>query len=131
MIYREGFHFVSVGKYNTVWFHDRQMGRNCIYEKMLEKFSSSNQGSPWVYHGFGVFLNRLFYSPLLCDQNEPLVMPNGQVLAKLWSKEIRKKFLLTVAHNTIIFPTNTMGKKLQVVCKTLCDSSTNFTYFNS
>jgi hypothetical protein len=42
MIYHEGFHFVSVGKNNTVWFHDRQVGRNCIYEKMLEKFNSPN-----------------------------------------------------------------------------------------
>jgi hypothetical protein len=42
MIYHEGFHFVSVGKGNTVWFHDRQVCRNYIYEKMLEKFSSSN-----------------------------------------------------------------------------------------
>ena len=38
----------------------------------------------YIYHGFGVFLNRSFCSPLLCDQNEPLVMPNGQVLVKLW-----------------------------------------------
>jgi hypothetical protein len=42
-MYHKGFHFVSVGKdNNTVWFHDRQVGRNRIYEKMLEKFSSSN-----------------------------------------------------------------------------------------
>jgi hypothetical protein len=34
MIYHEGFHFVSVGKDNIVWFHDRQVGRNCIYEKI-------------------------------------------------------------------------------------------------
>jgi hypothetical protein len=28
-----GFHFVLcvVGKDNTVWFHDRKLGRNCIY----------------------------------------------------------------------------------------------------
>ena len=39
MICHEGF---PVGKDNTVWFHDRQVGRNWIYEKMLEKFSSSN-----------------------------------------------------------------------------------------
>jgi hypothetical protein len=37
-------------------------------------------------------------------------MPNGQVLAKLWSKKI----LLNVAYNAHIFPTNTMGKKPQV-----------------
>ena len=43
------------------------------------------------YHGFGVFLNRSFYSPLFCNQNEPLVMPNRQVLTKLWSKKISAK----------------------------------------
>ena len=70
--------------------------------------SSDSQGLPWVYCGFGVFLNRSFYSPLLCDQNKPLVMSNGQVLTKLWSKEIQKKFLLNVAYNTHISPTNTV-----------------------
>ena len=34
-----------------------------------------------------------------------------QVMVK---KKIQKKFLLTVAYDTIIFPTNTVGKKLQV-----------------
>jgi hypothetical protein len=37
-------------------------------------------------------------------------MQNGQVLAKLWSKKIQKKFILNVAYNTFIFPTNTAGK---------------------
>jgi hypothetical protein len=55
-----------------------------------------------VTRGFGVFLDRSFYSPLLCDQNEPLVMPNGQVLAKLWSKKIRKKIHLNVVYNDVI-----------------------------
>jgi hypothetical protein len=41
-------------------------------------------------------------------------MPNGQVLAKLWSKKIQKKILLNVAYNAHIFPTNTAGKKPQV-----------------
>jgi hypothetical protein len=36
-------------------------------------------------------------------------MPNGQVLAKLWSKKIRKKFLPNVAYNPLIFPTKTVG----------------------
>ena len=48
--------------------------------------ASQGQGSTQVYYGFGVFLNRSFYGPLFCDQNKPLVMPNGQVLTKLWSK---------------------------------------------
>src|SRR5712672_1181514 len=56
----------------------------------------------------------IVYSPLLCDQNKPLVMPNGQVLAKLWSKKIWKKFLLNVAYNVLIFPTNTAGKNPRV-----------------
>ena len=50
------------------------------------------QGSTQVYHGFGVFLNRSFYSPLFCNQNKPLVMPNGQVLTKLWSKKSGTNF---------------------------------------
>jgi hypothetical protein len=41
-------------------------------------------------------------------------MPNGQVLAKLWSKQIRKKNLLNVAYNAHIFPTNTTGQKPRV-----------------
>jgi hypothetical protein len=41
-------------------------------------------------------------------------MPNGQVLAKLWSKRIRKKILPNVTYNAHIFPTNTVGKKPQV-----------------
>ena len=75
------------------------------------------QGSTWVYCGFGVFLNRSFFRPLFCNQNEPLVMPNGQILTKLWSKEIWKKFLLNVACNTHISPTTTTtttGKNLLV-----------------
>jgi hypothetical protein len=36
-------------------------------------------------------------------------MPNGQVLAKLWSKEIWKKNLINVAYNALIFPTKTTG----------------------
>jgi hypothetical protein len=44
IVYHGGFHFVSriVEKDNTVWFHDGQLGRGCIYEKMLEEFSSSD-----------------------------------------------------------------------------------------
>jgi hypothetical protein len=38
-------------------------------------------------------------------------MPNGQVLAKLWSKTNQEKNLLNVAYNAHIFPTNTAGKK--------------------
>ena len=41
-------------------------------------------------------------------------MPNGQVLTKLWSKKIQKKFLLNMAYNTHIFPTNTAGKNPRV-----------------
>jgi hypothetical protein len=41
-------------------------------------------------------------------------MPNGQVLAKLWSKEIWKKILLNVAYNALIFPTETAGKNPRV-----------------
>jgi hypothetical protein len=44
IVYHGGFHFVShiVGKDNTVWFHDGQLGRGCIYEKILKEFSSSD-----------------------------------------------------------------------------------------
>jgi hypothetical protein len=41
-------------------------------------------------------------------------MPNGQVLAKLWSKEIGKKILPNVAYNAHTFPTNTAGTKPRV-----------------
>jgi hypothetical protein len=67
-------------------------------------------GNPRVWCIFG----RTFYSPLLCDPNEPLVMPNGQVLAKLWSRKIQRKLLLNVAYNAFIFPTNTAGKEPRV-----------------
>jgi hypothetical protein len=41
-VYHGGFHFVShiVREDGTVWFHDGQMGRECIYEKLLEEFSN-------------------------------------------------------------------------------------------
>jgi hypothetical protein len=44
IVYYGDFHFVShiIQKDGTVWFHDGQMGRECIYEKMLEEFSNSD-----------------------------------------------------------------------------------------
>jgi hypothetical protein len=45
-------------------------------------------------------------------------MPNGQVLAKLWSKEIRKIFLLNVAYNALVFPTKTTGLMYEKLCAT-------------
>ena len=44
IVYYGGFHFVSriVGEDGTVWFHDGQMGRECIYEKLLEEFSNTD-----------------------------------------------------------------------------------------
>ena len=43
-IYFGGFHFVSwiIRKDDTVWFHDGQMGSECIYDKRLEDFSNSD-----------------------------------------------------------------------------------------
>ena len=46
-------------------------------------------------------------------------MPNGRVLAKLWSKKIRKNFLPNVAYNPLIFPTETAGLQLFAKCVTL------------
>ena len=46
--------------------------------------------------------------------------------------KIQKKFLLNVAYNTHIFPTNTTGKTCGLnISRTSCDSSTHFVYFNS
>ena len=59
-------------------------------------------------------------------------MSNGQVLTELWSKKIWKKNLLSVAYNTLIFPTNTISKKNcgLNVGKTSCDTNTHFAHFN-
>jgi len=44
IVYYGGFHFVSriIRKDDTVWFHDGQMGRECIYDKKLEDLSNSD-----------------------------------------------------------------------------------------
>ena len=44
IVYFGGFHFVSriIRKDDTVWFHDGQMGSECIYDKRLEDFSNSD-----------------------------------------------------------------------------------------
>ena len=92
------------------------------------------QGSEQVTCGFGVFLNRSFYSPLLCNQNKPLVMPNGQVLTKLWSKNNVEKNSSKCGLHIIpsSFPPTQQEKTCRLnACKTLCNSSTHFEYFNS
>ena len=51
---------------------------------------------------------------------------------KYWSKEIWRNWLLNVAYNPLIFPTEISGKNPYFyLWKTLCNSSTHFAYFNS
>ena len=44
IVYFGGFHFVSRinRKDDTVWFHDGQMGSECIYDKRLKNSSNSD-----------------------------------------------------------------------------------------
>ena len=43
IVHYGGFHFVShiIRTDDTVWFHDEQMGKECIYDKKLDEFSWS------------------------------------------------------------------------------------------
>ena len=73
------------------WIANKTKPDNLSKETTKQHQTTSKPSEPLTHHGFGVFLYRSFCSPLFCDQNEPLVMPNGPVLTKLWSKEIQKK----------------------------------------
>ena len=92
---------------NLLEIKDLEYGQS---DRKIRHYRVGEDKKPWVICRFGVFLNRSFYSPLLCDQNKPLVMPNGQVLAKLWLKKFQKKNPFNLAYNPLILPTETKGK---------------------
>jgi hypothetical protein len=77
---------------NVIQIHNLVVKFNVLTgfcEKLSQLFAL---GLPWVTRRFWVFLNRSFYNPLLCDQNEPLVMPNDKYWPSYGFKRSRKKF---------------------------------------